>query len=93
MRNLSDILARRMVVFPELFLPTSAAIGALPSNAAVGLWTFNGVEGKSAVPMGPQALQEASYLAGTLQSNRATGPGAAVGAADPAAPLPAAWRS
>ena len=28
-------------------------IGALPQNAAVGLWTFNGVEGKSAVPMGP----------------------------------------
>ncbi|GAY13408.1 substrate-binding domain-containing protein [Mycobacterium sp. shizuoka-1] len=27
-------------------------IGALPPNAAVGLWTFNGVEGKSAVPMG-----------------------------------------
>jgi hypothetical protein len=31
----------------------SNRIGALPPNAAVGLWTFNGVEGKSAVSMGP----------------------------------------
>ena len=32
-------------------------IGALPPNAAVGLWTFNGVEGKSVVPIGPLSDQ------------------------------------
>ncbi len=46
-------------------------IGALPPNAAVGLWTFNGVEGRSAVPMGPLSDQldgqpRSAALTGTL---------------------------
>ncbi|EKF23655.1 bacterial extracellular solute-binding family protein [Mycolicibacterium hassiacum DSM 44199] len=30
----------------------TARLGALPGNAAVGLWTFDGVEGRSEVPLG-----------------------------------------
>lgn len=56
-------------------------IGALPSNAAVGLWTFNGVEGKSAVPMGPLTDQldgqpRSAALTGTLGGLSPSGSGA-----------------
>jgi hypothetical protein len=34
-----------------------ARLQALPPNSAVGLWTFDGVEGRSAVPMGPLSDQ------------------------------------
>ncbi|WP_431231869.1 substrate-binding domain-containing protein [Mycolicibacterium psychrotolerans] len=56
-------------------------IGALPSNAAVGLWTFNGVEGKSAVPMGPltddvNGQPRSAALAGTLGGLSPSGSGA-----------------
>jgi hypothetical protein len=50
-------------------------IGALPPNAAVGLWTFNGVEGRSAVPLGPVADQAAA-LTGTLTGLSPSGGGA-----------------
>jgi len=50
-------------------------IGALPPNAAVGLWTFNGVEGKSAVPMGPVPDQSAA-LTSTLTGLSPSGGGA-----------------
>ncbi len=56
-------------------------IGALPSNAAVGLWTFNGVEGRSAVPMGPLTDQlgeqpRSAALTGTLGGLSPSGSGA-----------------
>lgn len=56
-------------------------VGALPPNAAVGLWTFNGVEGKSAVPMGPLTEQlegqpRSSALTGTLGGLSPSGSGA-----------------
>ncbi|QEN14141.1 substrate-binding domain-containing protein [Mycolicibacterium sp. ELW1] len=56
-------------------------IGALPSNAAVGLWTFNGVEGKSAVPMGPltddvNGQPRSAALTGTLGGLSPSGSGA-----------------
>ena len=41
----------------------SNRIGALPPNAAVGLWTFNGVEGRSAVPIGPLSDQSTASRA------------------------------
>jgi hypothetical protein len=50
-------------------------IGALPSNAAVGLWTFNGTEGKSAVPLGPVSDQSAA-LTNTLRGLSPSGSGA-----------------
>ncbi|WP_179468961.1 substrate-binding domain-containing protein [Mycolicibacterium vinylchloridicum] len=50
-------------------------IGALPPSAAVGLWTFNGVEGKSAVPLGPVSDQAAA-LTGTLTGLSPSGSGA-----------------
>lgn len=50
-------------------------IGALPSNAAVGLWTFNGTEGKSAVPLGPVSDQSAA-LTNTLGRLSPSGSGA-----------------
>lgn len=50
-------------------------IGALPSNAAVGLWTFNGVEGKSAVPLAPVSDQAAA-LTNTLGGLAPSGSGA-----------------
>ncbi|MBB3751816.1 hypothetical protein FHT44_004311 [Mycolicibacterium sp. BK634] len=50
-------------------------IGALPPNAAVGLWTFNGTEGKSAVPLGPVSDQSAA-LTGTLTGLSPSGSGA-----------------
>lgn len=50
-------------------------IGALPSNAAVGLWTFNGTEGKSAVPLGPVSDQSAA-LTNTLGGLSPSGSGA-----------------
>jgi hypothetical protein len=50
-------------------------IGALPPNAAVGLWTFNGVEGKSAVPLGPVSDQSAA-VTGTLGGLTPSGSGA-----------------
>ncbi|MCV7218806.1 substrate-binding domain-containing protein [Mycobacterium crocinum] len=50
-------------------------IGALPPNAAVGLWTFNGVEGKSAVPLGPVSDQSAA-LTNTLGGLLPSGSGA-----------------
>lgn len=50
-------------------------IGALPSNAAVGLWTFNGTEGKSAVPLGPVSDQSAA-LTNTLGVLSPSGSGA-----------------
>jgi hypothetical protein len=34
-----------------------ARLQALPANSAVGLWTFDGVEGRSEVPMGPLSDQ------------------------------------
>jgi hypothetical protein len=34
-----------------------ARLKALPPNSAVGLWTFDGVEGRSEVPMGPLSDQ------------------------------------
>jgi hypothetical protein len=56
-------------------------IGALPPNAAVGLWTFNGVEGKSAVPMGPLTDQvdgqpRSAALTGLLGGLSPSGSGA-----------------
>ncbi|MCX2929668.1 substrate-binding domain-containing protein [Mycobacterium sp. CVI_P3] len=56
-------------------------IGALPPNAAVGLWTFNGVEGRSAVPMGPVSDQvdgqpRSAALTGTLTGLTPSGSGA-----------------
>ncbi|MCV7179232.1 substrate-binding and VWA domain-containing protein [Mycolicibacterium sphagni] len=56
-------------------------IGALSPNAAVGLWTFNGVEGKSAVPMGPLTDQvdgqpRSAALTGTLGGLSPSGSGA-----------------
>ncbi|WP_396928688.1 substrate-binding domain-containing protein [Mycolicibacterium sp.] len=53
----------------------SNRIGALPPNAAVGLWTFNGVEGKSAVPLGPVSDQSAA-LTNTLGGLSPSGSGA-----------------
>lgn len=50
-------------------------IGALPPNAAVGLWTFNGVEGKSVVPIGPVSDQSAA-LTSTLSGLAPSGGGA-----------------
>ncbi|BBY60763.1 substrate-binding domain-containing protein [Mycolicibacterium sarraceniae] len=50
-------------------------IGALPPNAAVGLWTFNGVQGKSAVPLGPLPDQSAA-LTSTLTGLSPSGSGA-----------------
>jgi len=50
-------------------------IGALPPNAAIGLWTFNGVEGKSAVPLGPVSDQAAA-VTGTLNGLSPSGSGA-----------------
>ena len=55
-------------------------IGALPPNAAVGLWTFNGVDGRSVVPMGPLADQvdgqpRAAALTGTLNGLSPAGSG------------------
>lgn len=50
-------------------------IGALPPNAAVGLWTFNGTEGKSAVPLGPVSDQAAA-LTNTLGGLSPSGSGA-----------------
>lgn len=55
-------------------------IGALPPNAAVGLWTFNGVEGRSAVPMGPLPDQvdgqpRSAALTGTLTGLSPSGSG------------------
>ena len=45
-------------------------IGALPANAAVGLWTFNGVEGRSVVPTGPLTDQVAGQpRTGALSSS------------------------
>jgi hypothetical protein len=45
-------------------------IGALPPNAAVGLWTFNGVEGRSLVPTGPLSDQVAGQpRAGALTTS------------------------
>jgi hypothetical protein len=49
-------------------------IGALPPNAAVGLWTFNGVEGKSVVPLGPVPDQSAA-VTGTLAGLAPSGSG------------------
>jgi hypothetical protein len=59
----------------------SNRIGALPPNAAVGLWTFNGVEGKSAVSMGPLTDQvdgqpRSAALTGTLSGLSPSGSGA-----------------
>ncbi|MGY4709297.1 substrate-binding domain-containing protein [Mycolicibacterium sp. CBM1] len=56
-------------------------IGALPPNAAVGLWTFNGVEGRSAVPMGPLSDQlggqpRSAALTSTLDGLSPSGSGA-----------------
>jgi hypothetical protein len=35
----------------------NARLRALPQNSAVGLWTFDGVEGRSEVPLGPLSEQ------------------------------------
>jgi hypothetical protein len=56
-------------------------IGALPPNAAVGLWAFNGAEGKSVVPMGPLTDQvdgqpRSAALTGTLAGLSPSGSGA-----------------
>ncbi|WP_319434325.1 substrate-binding domain-containing protein [Mycobacterium sp. RTGN5] len=56
-------------------------IGALPPNAALGLWTFNGVEGKSVVPMGPLTDQidgqpRSAALTGMLAGLSPSGSGA-----------------
>ncbi|MCI4675693.1 hypothetical protein [Candidatus Mycolicibacterium alkanivorans] len=55
-------------------------IGALPPNAAVGLWTFNGVAGRSVVPMGPLSDQvdgqpRAAALTNTLNGLSPAGSG------------------
>jgi hypothetical protein len=55
-------------------------IGALPPNAAVGLWTFTGVDGRSAVPMGALSDQvdgqpRAAALTGTLNGLTPAGSG------------------
>lgn len=56
-------------------------IGALPPNAAVGLWTFNGVEGRSAVGIGPLSDQldgqaRSAVLTDTLNGLSSSGGGA-----------------
>jgi len=56
-------------------------INALPPNAAVGLWTLNGVEGRSVVPMGPltddvNGQPRSAALTGSLDSLSSTSGGA-----------------
>ncbi|BBZ76191.1 hypothetical protein MANY_15280 [Mycolicibacterium anyangense] len=56
-------------------------LGALPGNAAVGLWTFNGVEGRSAVAIGPLSDQldgqaRSAVLTDTLNGLSSSGSGA-----------------
>lgn len=56
-------------------------IGALPPNAAVGLWTFNGVEGRSSVAVGPLSDQldgraRSAVLTDALNGLSSTGGGA-----------------
>jgi len=55
-------------------------IGALPPNAAVGLWTFSGVDGRSVVPMGALSDQvdgqpRSAALTGTLNGLTPAGSG------------------
>jgi hypothetical protein len=59
----------------------NARLKALPASSAVGLWTFDGTEGRSAVPTGPLADQvngqpRSAVLASTLDSQSAAGSGA-----------------
>jgi hypothetical protein len=59
----------------------NARLQALPGNAAVGLWTFDGVEGRSEVSTGPLSDQvsgqpRSAALTGALNSQTASGGGA-----------------
>lgn len=59
----------------------NARLQALPQNAAVGLWTFDGVEGRSEVTTGPLSDQvngqpRATALTSALNSQTASGGGA-----------------
>lgn len=56
-------------------------IRALPPNSAVGLWTFNGVESRSVVPLGPLSdpvggQPRTAALSGALQGMAPSGSGA-----------------
>ena len=56
-------------------------IRALPPNSAVGLWTFNGVESRSVVPLGPLSdpvggQPRTAALSGALQGLAPSGSGA-----------------
>ena len=58
-----------------------ARVQALPPTAAVGLWTFDGVEGRSEVPTGPLAdpidgKPRSATLVSTLDGQTASGGGA-----------------
>ena len=58
-----------------------ARLQALPPNSAVGLWTFDGVEGRSEVPMGPLSDQvdgrpRSAALTAELDGQTASGGGA-----------------
>jgi hypothetical protein len=59
----------------------NARLQALPANAAVGLWTFDGVEGRSEVSTGPLSDQvngqpRSAALTGALNAQTASGGGA-----------------
>jgi hypothetical protein len=59
----------------------NARLQALPSNSAVGLWTFDGTEGRSEVSTGPLAdplngQQRSAALTSALNSQTASGGGA-----------------
>jgi len=59
----------------------NARLQALPQNAAVGLWTFDGVEGRSEVSTGPLSDQvngqpRSAALTSALNSQTASGGGA-----------------
>ena len=58
-----------------------ARLQALPENSAVGLWTFDGVQGRSEVPMGPLSDQingtpRSAALTSELNGQSASGGGA-----------------
>jgi hypothetical protein len=59
----------------------NARLQALPANSAVGLWTFDGVEGRSEVPIGPLSDQvdgrpRSAALTSELDSQTASDGGA-----------------
>ena len=59
----------------------NARLQALPQNAAIGLWTFDGVEGRSEVSTGPMSDQvngqpRSAALTSALNSQTASGGGA-----------------